>query len=64
MTAADTLPLKLGGVEVRVDGKAIPLLYVSPSQINAQLPVGMPGGRTSMVQVWQVGRGSNVVEMQ
>jgi uncharacterized protein (TIGR03437 family) len=32
------LPLQLGGVRVQLDGKDIPLLYVSPGQINAQIP--------------------------
>jgi uncharacterized protein (TIGR03437 family) len=31
-------PTKLGGVQVYFDGIAAPLLYVSPNQINAQLP--------------------------
>ncbi len=32
------LPTKMGGVQVYVDGRLIPLLFVSPKQINAQLP--------------------------
>jgi len=32
------LPVKLAGTMVRVNGAPIPLVYVSPSQINAQLP--------------------------
>lgn len=32
------LPHKLGGVEVYIDGISAPLLYVSPNQINTQLP--------------------------
>jgi len=35
---ATTLPTKLGGVKVYVDGMDAPLLYVSPGQINAQIP--------------------------
>ena len=35
---AQTLPTKLGGVEVYVDGIQSPLVYVSPTQINAQIP--------------------------
>ncbi len=35
---ADPLPTKLGGVEVYVDGIRCPLLAVSPTQINAQVP--------------------------
>jgi uncharacterized protein (TIGR03437 family) len=32
------LPRTLGGVQVYIDGIRVPLLYVSPSQINAQMP--------------------------
>jgi len=58
------LPYRLAGAEVRVDGIAIPLLYVSPSQINAQLPSGLTVGQTSTIQVWQPGAGSNTIEMR
>ncbi|MGH9627715.1 MAG: IPT/TIG domain-containing protein, partial [Bryobacteraceae bacterium] len=34
----DRLPTTLGGVEVYFDGIKAPLLYVSPDQINAQMP--------------------------
>jgi len=34
----EVLPRKLGGVQVYFDGIAAPLLYVSPNQINAQMP--------------------------
>src|SRR3984885_13365750 len=33
-------PASLGGVQVMVNGNAIPLLYVSASQINAEIPSG------------------------
>jgi uncharacterized protein (TIGR03437 family) len=32
------LPTNLGGVEVRIDGTSAPLFFVSPGQINFQLP--------------------------
>ncbi|MCL5743445.1 MAG: IPT/TIG domain-containing protein, partial [Acidobacteria bacterium] len=35
---APTLPTTLAGVRVYVDGMEAPLLYVSPGQINAQVP--------------------------
>jgi phage tail sheath gpL-like len=35
---ADPLPTELGGVQVYFNGIRSPLLYVSPSQINAQVP--------------------------
>src|SRR5262249_11769267 len=31
-------PTSLGGTSVSIDGKNIPLFYVSPTQINAQMP--------------------------
>jgi uncharacterized protein (TIGR03437 family) len=34
----DHLPLDLGGVELYCDGNRSPLLYVSPTQINGQIP--------------------------
>ncbi|HEY2845317.1 MAG TPA: hypothetical protein VGJ09_16760 [Bryobacteraceae bacterium] len=34
----DHLPLDLGGVELYCDGNRSPLLYVSPTQINGQMP--------------------------
>src|ERR1041385_5436980 len=58
-----TLPVKLAGTMVRVDGVAIPLLYVSPSQINAQLPMDLSAGPTSTLQVWLPGTASNMVEV-
>jgi uncharacterized protein (TIGR03437 family) len=36
--SADILPFELGGVQVYFDGNRAPLMYVSPTQINAQLP--------------------------
>jgi len=33
-----TLPTQMGGVEVYFNGIQVPLLYVSPTQINAQVP--------------------------
>lgn len=35
---ADPLPTELGGVQLYFDGIRAPLLYVSPTQINAQVP--------------------------
>jgi uncharacterized protein (TIGR03437 family) len=35
---ADPLPTTLGTTQVYLDGRQLPLLYVSPKQINAQVP--------------------------
>jgi uncharacterized protein (TIGR03437 family) len=53
--------VKLAGTEVLLDGWAIPLLYVSPSQINATLPSDRPVG--SLVRVTVPGGASNVIAM-
>ena len=44
------LPTELGGVRVEVNGVAVPLYFVSPGQINAQLPYdAAPGAATLRV---------------
>jgi uncharacterized protein (TIGR03437 family) len=43
------LPFDLGGVRVQLEGQAIPLLYVSPGQINAMIPYDAPSSRTLKV---------------
>jgi uncharacterized protein (TIGR03437 family) len=61
----DSLPTSLNGVSVTVGGKAAPLLYVGPGQINAQAPadittVGQPvvvTGTNGMSNVVGVGAG-------
>jgi uncharacterized protein (TIGR03437 family) len=52
--AALPLPVKLAGTSVLVNGSAIPLLYVSPGQINAQLPFDLPPGEPATLQVSSV----------
>ncbi len=39
----------LGGVTVLVNGKAVPLYYVSSGQINAQLPVNLAPGAAQLI---------------
>jgi uncharacterized protein (TIGR03437 family) len=50
-TAAFPLPQVLGGVQVLVDGNPIPLYYVSPTQINGQLPYETAGGPAQLVVI-------------
>jgi uncharacterized protein (TIGR03437 family) len=45
------LPTELGGVRVYVDGALAGLFYVSPTQINFQMPVGAGIGNVSIVVV-------------
>jgi uncharacterized protein (TIGR03437 family) len=42
--ANGVFPTSLGGVQVLVNGTPIPLLYVSASQINAEIPSGLASG--------------------
>jgi len=43
------LPITLGGISVGVAGRQVPLLYVSPTQINFQLPPEASPGRVELV---------------
>ena len=43
------LPLSLGDVTVLVDGKPSPLFFISPNQINYQLPPDTPTGVASVM---------------
>ncbi|MFB3828346.1 MAG: IPT/TIG domain-containing protein [Bryobacteraceae bacterium] len=45
---ASGLGQALGGVSVTVDGAPLPLLFVSPEQINAQLPAALEPGRHTL----------------
>jgi uncharacterized protein (TIGR03437 family) len=48
-------PTSLGGVQVFVNGNPIPLLYVSASQINAEIPSSIAsGGLTNGIAIVQV----------
>ena len=54
-----SLPTSLNGLEVTMEGRSIPLLYVSPGQINAQVPFETTDG-VKDVTVKVDGRTSNV----
>jgi uncharacterized protein (TIGR03437 family) len=43
------LPNAMGGTSVSVNGTAAPLFYVSPTQLNVQLPFNVSGGATVQV---------------
>ncbi len=49
--AAVPLPTSLGGTQVTIGGIAVPLLYVSPSQINLQIPWELAGQAQAAVVV-------------
>ncbi|HXJ42584.1 MAG TPA: CHRD domain-containing protein [Bryobacteraceae bacterium] len=44
-----SLPTSLNGVSVTVDGQAAPLLYVGPTQVNAQVPFGVTAANPVVV---------------
>jgi len=44
-----TLPLTLGGVTVTIAGRPVPLLYVSPTQINFQVPPDIGLGQVEVI---------------
>jgi hypothetical protein len=48
---AQNLPIDLGGVEVYVDGIRSPIMYVSPTQINAQIPYEVIDANSSSLYV-------------
>lgn len=55
------LPTNINGTEVRISGFSAPLVFVSPTQINAQVPWEVSGGQSLTVQVVVNGRASNTV---
>jgi len=46
------LPLTLGGVQVYFNGVQSPLLFVSPTQVNAQLPFNFQFSSTKTCNAW------------
>jgi uncharacterized protein (TIGR03437 family) len=60
-TATDpALPTGLGGVEVLVNGAPTAVRYVSPSQINAVVPLGIDAGIASIQVVNSLGTSNTV----
>jgi uncharacterized protein (TIGR03437 family) len=43
------LPQTLGGLSITVNGRAIPLVYASPTQINAQMPYEIAPGPATLI---------------
>jgi uncharacterized protein (TIGR03437 family) len=60
-TATDpTLPAGLGGVEVLVNGSRTAVFYVSPSQVDAVIPLGIDTGIASIQVVNTLGTSNTV----
>jgi uncharacterized protein (TIGR03437 family) len=55
----NSLPRTLNGTSVTIGGKAAPIIYVSPTQINAQVPVDVPAGTAQVVVTSSVGPGAS-----
>ena len=62
--ASVPLPTLLGNVQVKVNGIAVPLFYVSPTQINAQLPYEIqPGQAQATILVNGVSSGALTIQV-
>ncbi len=63
-----TWPTSLGGIQLMFNGAAVPLDYVSPTQINFQVPNGAPASGTVDAQVIQTSTGqvlgAGLIQMQ
>jgi uncharacterized protein (TIGR03437 family) len=61
--ASNALPTNVNGVGVSVNGVAAPLLYLSPGQINFQVPWSTPSSGTAAISVSINGGPSNTVQI-
>jgi uncharacterized protein (TIGR03437 family) len=50
---SNPLPQTLGDVTVRLGDRLLPLFYVSPDQINVQIPTGLVPGDYSLTARWE-----------
>ena len=57
-------PTELNGTAVLVGNTFAPLAFISPTQINAQIPFEVPSGSTVSVVVWVNGRSSSPVSLR
>lgn len=57
--SGEPLPKRLGGLEVIFDGQALPLLAVSPTQVQAQIPYDL-GNRSAASLYLRLERGASV----
>ena len=54
------LPTRLGGAVVFVNAVRAPLLYASPTQINGQVPTGLPTGRGGVIVRTDLGQTGSI----
>ena len=57
----NSLPTNLSGVQVKVNGQAAAVYFISPRQVNFQVPSGITG--TAAVQVFINGVGSDIASV-
>lgn len=50
---SNPLPQTLGDITVRLSDRLLPLFYVSPDQINVQIPTGLAPGDYSLTAKWE-----------
>ena len=60
MDSSGNVPLNLAGTEVLIEGKPAPVLYESPSQVNAIAPYEIAGKSAATVQILVGGSASQV----
>lgn len=58
------LPESLNGVTLLVNGQAVPILAVTPWQVNAQLPPDLPDGPATFEVQFEDGTMSNAVQQE
>lgn len=58
------LPDRMAGTAVVVNGRQVPLYFVSPAQVNAQLPFDLAIGSEAEVYVRNVNRDGNVMRLR
>ena len=56
------LPTTLGGVQVLINGNAVPLIYADPNQVDIQVPSSFTAGQV-LVQVMRNGQPGNRVSL-
>jgi uncharacterized protein (TIGR03437 family) len=57
------LPTTLGSTQVLINGQPVPLDYVSPTQINAQMPIETPVGAPVTISVINAGQRGNTTAL-
>jgi uncharacterized protein (TIGR03437 family) len=63
LDALGRVATQLGGTKVTFDGTPSPLIYVSPSQINAVVPYEVAGQTSTQLQVAFQGKATNTVTL-